>query len=77
MSFNLSNLNKQTPEIVARIRRSLIRFLSGLLVFSGFLSGKLHITNEDFGMWIGIAILFVSFGASLFGIEDENETKTK
>jgi len=75
MSFKISNLNKVTPELVNRVRRALVRFLSGLLVFSSFLGPKLNVTNEDFGMWIGLAILTVSFGASLYGVEDDTKTK--
>lgn len=65
-----NNITKVTPTIVKRFRDALIFLIGGSLAFTQILAPKFHVLPEDFGMWCGLLILLVNFGAKLFGLDD-------
>lgn len=66
----LSNVTRVTPTIVKRFRDALIFLIGGSLAFTQILAPKFNVQPEDFGMWCGLLILLVNFGAKLFGLDD-------
>ena len=72
MGFGPSQLTKTTPQIIKNIRDSILYFLIGALAFANLFAPKLHITGEDYAMWIGFIMLAVKSISKFFGI-NENE----
>ena len=75
MSFGISSLSKTTPQRVKDIRDTLLYFLMGCLAFANLFAGKLHLTGEDYAMWIGFIMLAIKTGAKLFGVNEDEAVK--
>lgn len=64
-------LNKVTPTVVKRWRDALIFLFAGSLPFTKMFAPLFNTDAEGFAMIIGFAILLVTFGAKLFGLDDQ------
>ena len=71
MPFGFKQVNKTVPEKIKNIRDSLIYFFIGCLAFANLFAPRLHLSGEDYAMWIGFIMLVLKAGARLFGINDE------
>jgi len=71
MGFGPSQLTKTTPQIIKNIRDSILYFLIGALAFANLFAPKLHITGEDYAMWIGFIMLAVKSISKFFGINED------
>ena len=75
MGFGPSQLTKTTPQIIKNIRDSILYFLIGALAFANLFAPKLHITGEDYAMWIGFIMLAVKSISKFFGINEDEAVK--
>lgn len=73
MSIKLSWKN-EIPQVIKNIRDTLIYFLMGCLTFAPLLAPRLHLSGEDYAMWIGFIMLAIRAFAKLFGIPDDVQT---
>jgi len=71
MGFGLSQMRKTTPQRVKDIRDTLLYFFMGALAFANLFAPKLHLTGEDYAMWIGFIMLATKTLSKLFGVNDE------
>jgi hypothetical protein len=63
----------EIPQIIKNIRDTLLSFLAGCLTFAPLFAPKLHITGEDYAMWIGFIMLAIGSLAKMVGISDEEK----
>ncbi len=75
MGFGVNQLTKTTPQIIKNIRDSILYFLIGALAFANLFAPKLHITGEDYAMWIGFIMLAVKSISKFFGINEDEAVK--
>jgi hypothetical protein len=71
MEFGINQIGKTTPQNVKNIRDSLLYFFMGALAFANLFAPRLHLTGEDYAMWIGFAMLLIKTGAKLWGVGDD------
>jgi len=78
MSIKLS-WTSEIPKVIKNIRDTALYFLMGCLAFANLFAPRLHMSGEDYAMWIGFAMLAIRAIAKMFGIPDveENETTKK
>ena len=75
MSFGIPSLKKSTPQAVKNVRDTLLYFFMGCLAFANLFAPKLHLTGEDYAMWIGFIMLAVKTLSKLFGVNDDEADK--
>jgi len=75
MGFGLNQLQKTTPQIVKNIRYTLLYFFMGCLAFANLFASKLHMTGEDYAMWIGFVMLAIKSMSKFFGINEDEAVK--
>ena len=76
MSIKLSWKN-EIPQVIKNIRDTLIYFLMGCLAFAPLFAPRLHISGEDYAMWIGFIMLAIRAIAKLFGIPDDSQSQSR
>lgn len=61
----------EIPKVVKNIRDTASYFLMGCLTFAPLFAPRLHISGEDYAMWIGFALLVIRAVAKMFGVQEE------
>lgn len=61
----------EIPKVVKNIRDTALYFLMGCLAFANLFAPRLHMSGEDYAMWIGFAMLAIRAIAKMFGIPEE------
>ena len=75
--FGPSQINKQPPVFIKRLRAAITMTAAGSLPFVDFLAPQLGVTPSEYSQWTGVVILATRSLATLFGVPDETVTNDK
>jgi hypothetical protein len=70
MSIQIS-WKREIPQVVKNIRDTATYFLMGCLTFAPLFAPRLHMSGEDYAMWIGFIMLVIRAVAKMFGVPEE------
>jgi hypothetical protein len=73
--IGIEQIWKKTPDVIRKIRATLIYTIAGSLPFTATLSEKFGTTPLGYAEWCGIAILLVKAISMFFGVSDEEEVQ--
>jgi hypothetical protein len=61
----------EIPKVVKNIRDTLLSFLAGCLTFAPLFAPRLHMSGEDYAMWIGFIMLAIGTIAKGLGVKED------
>lgn len=75
MKFGLSQIWKQSPLVISRLKRALNFFTFGVASFSGIICSKLGMSVDEFVQWLGLWGLMINTIGIMFGVEPDAVNK--
>lgn len=73
MPIGITQILKETPKIVKRVRDAVIYTLAGSLTMSAEIAELIGTSAEKYGTMVGVAILLTKGVSMLFGVNDETK----
>lgn len=77
MKFGISQITKQSPLVISRLKRALNFFSFGVLVYSPIMCDKLGMDFEEFTMWLGFWGLLLNTIGIMFGVDPTEDNSPK